>query len=255
MGKEYPATGQFPRVLFLSVFSRMKTSFNLAFLALTLVGAQAQQLVGTSTTQTGANKIVPPPTAYAVVARAANSRVWERTVYERGPNGQAIPRKHRYTELASGLNYWDSTAGQWVESQELIEAYPSGAISRRGQYSVIFANNLNSAGAIDQQTADGKRLRSNIIGLAYSDYSTGQSVLIAQIQNSQGELIAANQVLYPNAFEGVKADVRYCYKKGSFEQDIILREQPPTPESLGLNSQTTEIEVLTEYLARRRPAS
>jgi hypothetical protein len=27
-----------------------------------------------------------------------------------------------------------------------------------------------------------------------------------------------------------------------------LREQPPTPESLGLNSETTEIEVLTEFL-------
>ena len=187
----------------------MKTSLNLTFLALTLVGAQAQPVAGTQTTQTGANQSkLPAPTAYAVVARAANSRVWERTVYELGPNGQAIPRKHRYTELASGLNFWSN--GQWMESQELIQTYVSGAIAKQGQYQVIFANNLNSASAIDQQTPDGKRLRSNIIGLAYYDWSSGQSVVIAQIQDSQGELIAANQVLYPNAFAGVKADVRYC---------------------------------------------
>jgi hypothetical protein len=129
-----------------------------------------------------------------------------------------------------------------------MSTYPAGAIARQGQYQVIFANNLNTEGAIDQQTPDAKRLRSNILGLAYYDRSSGQIALIAQIQDSEGQLISANQVLYPNAFTGVNADVRYTYKKGSFEQDVILREQPPTPESLGLNSATTEIEVLTEFL-------
>ena len=138
--------------------------------------------------------------------------------------------------------------GAWADSREQIEPYAAGAIANAGQHRVIFANNLNSEGAIDQQTPDAKRLRSNILGLAYYDSASGQRVLIAQVQDSQGELISANQVLYPDAFTGVKADVRYTYKKGSFEQDVILREQPPTPESLGLNSATTEIEVLTEFL-------
>ncbi|MGA2891106.1 MAG: hypothetical protein ABSE51_24075, partial [Terracidiphilus sp.] len=125
---------------------------------------------------------------------------------------------------------------------------PSCAISQFGQYQVIFANDINSAGAIDIQTPDGKRLRSNILGLAYYDTSTGNSVMIAQVQSSQGELISSNQILFPDAFSGVNADVRYTYKKGAFEQDVILREQPPTPESLGLNSETTEIEVLTAII-------
>jgi hypothetical protein len=99
------------------------------------------------------------------------------------------------------------------------------------------------------QTPDGKRLRSSILGLAYYDSATGSNVLFAQIQYSAGELISSNQVLYPNAFDGVvKADVRYTYRNGSFEQDVILRTQPPAPESLGLNSQSTEIEVLTEFI-------
>jgi len=141
--------------------------------------------------------------SYAVVERGANYRVLQKTAIENGTN-----RIHRYTELATGL-YFANSNGQLVESKEEIETYPRGAIARQGQYQVIFANNLNSAGAIDMQTPDGKRLRSSILGLAYNDDSTGQSVLIAQIQNSQGELISSNQVLYPDAFKGVNADVRY----------------------------------------------
>jgi len=152
----------------------------------------------------------------------------------------------KYTELASGLYYKKNV--QWAESKEEIETYPGGALAQAGPYQVLFGNNLNSEGAIDLQSHEGKRFRSNILGLAYYDSATGNSVLIGQIQDSQGELIAPNQVLYPDAFSGVRADVRYTYQRGQFEQDVILREQPPTPESLGLNGETTEIEVLTEFL-------
>jgi len=241
----------FPRLTcpaLLSVFPRMKTSN--VILALLAAGSLLLPAAQTSTApvkpaipdQTG----VPAPTAYQVVEQGANHRVWQRETYEKSPTGQIIPHIHKYTELATGLNYLSN--GQWVESKEEIDAYATGAIANQGPYQVIFANNLNSAGSIDMQTTDGKRLRSSILGLAYYDSSSGQSVTIAQIQDSTGEQISANQVLYPNAFTGVKADVRYTYKKGSFEQDVILREQPPTPESLGLNSQTTVLEVLTEFI-------
>jgi hypothetical protein len=200
----------------------------------------ANQTMGTATT-------LPADTAYHVIDRGANHKLWQRESYEQLPNGRIVQHLHKYKELATGMHYQDAK-GQWAESKEEIDPYPAGAIAQQGQYQVIFANNLNSKGAIDQQTPDGKRLRSNILGLSYYDSTTGKSVLIAQIQDSSGELISANQVLYPNAFTGVKADVRYTYKKGGFEQDVILREQPPTPESLGLNSQTTEIEVMTEFL-------
>ena len=235
----------------------MKTSSSIVLLALTLVAAFGQA-VGTPTTQTGANQAaasspvfkgtqpVLQKGTYQVTKRGPNQKVWQKTDYEIAADGRRLPHVHQFTELASGMNYLNN--GEWVESKELIETYSSGAICRQGPYQVIFANNLNSAGAIDQQTPDGKRLRSSIIGLAYNDSSTGKSVLLGQIQDSQGELISANQVLYPNAFSGVNADIRYTYKRGSFEQDVILREQPATPESFGLNSQTTEIEVLTEFI-------
>ena len=209
--------------------------------------------MGSPTTANQASATLPAPTPYAVVSRDANSCVWERTVYELGPSGQAIASKHRYVELSTGLNFWDSTAKQWQESQELIETFPGGAIARQGQHQVIFANNLATVGAIDMQTPDGKRLRSHILGLSYFDTASGQSVLIAEVKDSIGQLIAPNQVLYEDAFTDFKADVHYTYTKTSFEQDVVLRERPPLPEAYGLNSASTVLQVLTEFVAPPQP--
>lgn len=196
---------------------------------------------------TPAQSPVPPSTPWQVVEQGANHNLWQMTSYELGPDGKVTPHRHQYTELASGLNYKDSNQN-WQPSQESIESFSGGAVARNGQCQVIFANNLNTYGAIDQQTPDGKRLRSNILGLMYRDTSTGKEVLIAKLQNSTGTLISANKVLYANAFNGVNADVCYTYRKGSFDQDIILRAQPPAPETLGLNPATTELEVMTEFI-------
>jgi len=220
--------------------SLMKTFSTMAVVSLLAITTQAQ-------TKEQIDSKAPQATAQRVTGRGSNHRNWQWETYEKTPDGTIRPHIHKYTELATGLHYKDAK-GQWVESKEVVESFAGGAIARQGQHQVIFANNLNSYGAIDVQTPDGKRLRSNILGLMYHDTATDDAVLIAQIQDSTGELIADNQVLYPNAFKGIKADVRYTYKIGSFEQDVILREQPPSPESFGMNPATTELEVATEFL-------
>jgi hypothetical protein len=226
-----------------SIVSLMKTSsMVIVCLAIALNYGQTQVV----SSQTGASQATTPAaTASQVVEAGPNHRVWQWQTYETLPNGQTQAHTHSYTELASGLNYLNAS-GQWAASQEIIEPFAGGAIARHGQHQVIFANNLNTADAIDMQTPDGKRLRSNVLGLMYYDPTTGDAVQIAQIQSSEGQLVAANQVLYPNAFNGVKADVLYIYKQSGLEQDIILREQPPAPEAFGLNSETAELEVFTE---------
>src|SRR5438309_526777 len=77
---------------------------------------------------------------YTVTKRGADYAVHQKTILENGTN-----RVHTYTELASGLNY-KNAKGQWMESKEEIEPFANGAIARQGQYQVIFANNLNTAG-------------------------------------------------------------------------------------------------------------
>jgi hypothetical protein len=214
-------------------------TFNLVCVTLTLA-------VFSSQGQNVQNANPPPDSPYAVVEKGANYRVWEKTKYERRPDGTVVPHIHKYTEMATGMYYQEN--GGWVESKELIEPSATGATAQQGKYRVNFANNINTTGSIDQQTSDGKRLRSNILGLDYYDSASGKIVLIAQIKDSQGKLTAPNKVLYEKAFTGVNADVQYTYKKGKFEQDVILREQPPTPESYGLNSESTVLEVITEFI-------
>jgi hypothetical protein len=229
----------------------MKTCNTVALcLALSVIGAGAQTANNTASQPGGpagaAAVNVPAPTPFRIVEQGLNHRIWQRETYEQLPNGQVATHVHKVTEIAAGMYHVQNE--QLVESKEEIVPYASGAIAQEGQYQVIFGNNLNSAGAIDLQTPDGKRLTSNILGLGYYDSSTGQSVLLASIQDSQGALLSPNQVIYPNAFSGVSADVIYIYKRGGFSQDVILKAQLPTPESFGLNSATTKLEVMTEFI-------
>jgi hypothetical protein len=216
--------------------------FAVVLLASTVIGTQAQVASATAPAVVKPSGL-PAPTPYAVVSRDAHSRVWERTAYELGPSGQAIPRKKHYTELATGLHYWAN--GQWVESKEEIDILPGGgAVATKGQHQAYFPGDIYQ-GDIELVTPDGKQLRSRPVGLSYDDGTN--TVLIAVLTNSVGQLAGPNQVVYPDTFTGLKADLRYTYTKGAFEQDVVLREQPLTPESYGLNPATTRLQVLTEF--------
>jgi hypothetical protein len=61
------------------------------------------------------NQLCLRPTAYRVVERGANHRVWQREIYEKRPDGTIVPHVEKITELATGMHYWKN--GQWVESQ------------------------------------------------------------------------------------------------------------------------------------------
>lgn len=201
---------------------------------------------GTTTAST-----VPASTPYMVISRDANFAIWQRETYGKMPDGAVITNNHRYVELATGLNHLVN--GQYVPSTSEIDISPDGssASATNGQHQVYFPGNIYY-GAIKLVSPDGKILQSQPIGLSYYDGSN--SVLLAVVTNSMGAILpSGNQVIYTNAFAGLDADLIYTYTKAGFEQDIILREQPPDPASLGLNSQTTRLQVLTEFFNSPQP--
>jgi hypothetical protein len=214
----------------------MKTIFNLCFFyflsAVTAFCQTAQRATAAS------------PTPFSIIQRSANSRVWEQTTYELSSSGQVIPHVHHYTELASGLCYQQN--GQWMDSQEQINILPDGsAAATNGQYQAYFPADIYN-GIIKLVTPDGLQLQSQPLGLSYDDGTN--TVLIAELTNSVGELINSNQIIYANAFVGIDADLLYTYRKGGFEQDVVFREQPPTPEEFGMNSTNSRLQMLTEFL-------
>jgi len=188
-------------------------------------------------------------TPWVVTSQGANQRVWQKTTYENLPSGQGVPHTHSYTELATGMNYWQN--GQWVESKEEIDILPDGtAAAIQGQHQAYFPVDI-AQGTIEVVTPDGKQLQSRPVGLSYDDGT--HTVVIAILTNSVGELVDSNQVIYPNAFDGASASLCYIYTRSGFEQNVIVQGQLLPPESFGLNPETTRLQVLTEFFDMNTP--
>lgn len=190
---------------------------------------------------------------YQVVERGANHRVWQKAETIEHDDGSREEVIHAYTELGSGLHYWDDNTGAWGDSRAVIEPYRGGAVAQFGQQKVIFSNNLNTLGSIDILAPDGVNLKASVLGLGYFDSLSGKSVILAELKNSIGELIGENQILYKDAFDGVEADVLYTYSINGLEQDVILRENPPPPSDYGLPNLTSRLEVMTEWYEAPEP--
>ncbi|MHB1307913.1 MAG: immunoglobulin domain-containing protein [Limisphaerales bacterium] len=135
--------------------------------------------------------------------------------------------------------------GEWIESEEVIEAYPGGAAALRGPHRVVFPTDLTATEGVDLLTPDSKRLRFRVLGLAWVDADTGTQRWLARTRSCVGVIVPPNQVVWEDAFDEVWADVRYTYTSGALEQDIILREPIRLPD--GANPRSGRLQVVTEF--------
>src|SRR5215472_10218217 len=150
--------------------------------------AFAQFTSGTATTPNG-QTARPKDTPYTIVSRDANSRVFQRTIWEKRPSGEWVSRILNYTELQTGMHY-KGPDGQWIESKEEIDPAPGGGFqATQGQHQVTLPQNIYD-GMIDLVGPDGQHLKSRPLGIHYFDGTN--SVLIAELTNSYGELISSN---------------------------------------------------------------
>lgn len=180
-----------------------------------------------------------------VIERGMHHRLWQTVSSSIDENGNMNYQTNSFTELRSGICYEED--GKWYDSVEEIELHPDGAFAQKAPHKVFFSPNLNEEGAVELISPEGLRLKGGPLGLAYYDKEKHQSVWIARIQDCRGELYSSNQVVYRDAMDGILCSVRYTYKLGSFEQDVILHEAPPTPEEYGFSSETTFLEVISDF--------
>lgn len=124
--------------------------------------------------------------------------------------------------LAAAQQVREAQAAARAAQPEAIELLPEGALARFGPHQVLFPP--DTTGLIELRTPQGQTLRSRVVGLCYWSES-GQSVMLAELKATPGELAGPGTVIYPNAFAGVAADLVYEYSRNSFEQNVILREQ------------------------------
>jgi len=223
----------------------------LLFLALVVNSLEAQSVATQG--QTAQTQVtVPAPTPYTIVNQDANSQVWQRQVYEAGPNGQTVTHIQQYQEIASGLNYKDANSN-WQPAKEEIDIQPDGtAASTQGQHKVYFPIDISN-GRIILTTPDGLQVSSEPLELSYWDGTN--TVVLAELTNSVGVLVGNNEVVYPNAFAGLKADLKYVYTRAGLEQDVILRQQPLTPEYYNLNPASARIQMVSEFFNSPNPTT
>ncbi|HEU6449383.1 MAG TPA: hypothetical protein VFV23_13205 [Verrucomicrobiae bacterium] len=192
----------------------------------------------------------PVASSPTLAGRNFNSDIWEYFSVEQNSSGGKSMQAHRYVEMASGLNHL--VDGRLVPSKEEIDILPSGiAVATNGQHQAYFSGDIYN-GVITLITPDKKVLQSRPLGLSYFDGTN--SVLIAELTNSIGYVVNSNQVIYPNAFTDIAADLRYTYTKHGFEQDVILRQSPLAPESYGLNPEKSRLQILTEFFNPPQPS-
>jgi hypothetical protein len=174
--------------------------------------------------------------APVVLQSGPHHTVWQDVSAGMDGTGQPVWVTNSWTELATGLNYWEPLLKQWAPAVEAFDLTPKGyAVATRGQYQVILAPDIAKEGAVDLQMADGVRLQSNPTWLSYFSPKTGKTVMLAQVTNAVGELVAVNTLLYPRAFDTFDAGICYTYRKSGFSQDILVFENPGPPSAWGLD--------------------
>jgi len=187
---------------------------------------------------------------YSVVERGPNHRVWRSTSETREADGRVTVITNSYTEIATGLCYEDRGApGRWLDTREEFAIVREGATARFGGHQLTLAPNINAPRPVIAVGVDGQRFVSKPWGLVFHDRATGNQVLVAEVKDSEGMLTAPNVVLYPDAFTDCKAALRYTYTRAGCEQDVIFMDEGfGRPEDYGLPSETTVLEMWTEFV-------
>lgn len=157
---------------------------------------------------------------------------------------------HRAFAALNGTNLLNRTRVQSPGALQKIRLVPGGAHADFGAYKASFAPSLTANRPVRVTTPDNRRLSFRPSYLVYTDTANSNSVLLGVIQNAAGGVQLPGGVIYQHAFTGLDADVQYLCTANSLEQNIILRKQPPTPASLGLNPATTRLEMWTEWFDR-----
>ncbi|HXP63796.1 MAG TPA: hypothetical protein VN829_25035 [Dongiaceae bacterium] len=148
--------------------------------------------------------------------------------------------------------------------QRVVRPTAGGAVGDFGAHVVWFANDADTpSGAISIQLPQPPAwrepitLRTRVVGLCYwlaSGPAAGQTVLVASLTNSIGEILPPASVHYPDAL-GPGLGLIYNYTQSSIEQDLIINTQLPAPASVlpGADESQVMLGVITEFLDQTRP--
>nr|WP_321349275.1 LamG-like jellyroll fold domain-containing protein [uncultured Methanoregula sp.] len=127
-----------------------------------------------------------------------------------------------------------------------------GAHGRGAGHRLDLDGNLNLEDSVVLTLPGGELFQAHVVAIAWAD-DAGHTTWSGRLKDCQGSKLgdADDQVIYLDAFEGHKANVRLTYRATFYEQDIILKEAPQLPP--GIDSESARIEVWTELFQAPAP--
>jgi len=165
---------------------------------------------------------------------------------ERGPHHHVVSTSAgAYVAVANGMHYLKD--GEWKESDPSIDLQPNGAVALRLPHKLLLGQNL--AAGVDILTPDGLHLRGAPRAIAYFDALDGRTVVLGRLRDvpTTAAQVHGNIIVYPDAFEGVRANVRYIVDKGSLIQCVVFAENLPDPAIFGMNRDSVRIEIWNAF--------
>jgi hypothetical protein len=193
----------------------------------------------------------PASDTYSIVERGENHALYRRVRTVIDPiTRSTVLETNEFTLLENALHYNDN--GQFRESEDIVEQFPTGSIARRGPNKALFSDDLNSEAAFDLQGSDGRRLRGGVRAIQLTDVVGGRTLVIGTVKNSvKAQLLPPNQILWADAFDGIRADVLLDWKHNLFSHEVILLERPELPPDW--DPAAVRLEVLTEVFPSTDP--
>jgi len=147
-----------------------------------------------------------------------------------------------------------STASPTVTRE--VTSEPGGAMVDYGAHAVHFALNANTVGALSVQSKAGgaPALRAHVIGLCYWFLTTGESLMISQIQDATGQILPGSRVLYRGALGG-DHDILYSYTDDAIEQFVVIHKRLPKPDDViaGADPSQVWVGVISEMVDPPEP--
>lgn len=184
-------------------------------------------------------------------------RLVEQVRAEKDATGETKLVPHRWVELATGLNRLDEKTQTYVPAEALWEELDSGhVVARKTAHQLILSPEIGREGAIEMWGPGDLHLRSTILGVGVVDSVSGKNCLLAGVKDhAELERVSDTEVLIRDAFDTLNGDIRYTLGLGSFEQDLILREQiaPELLANLDINPKHARLFLMTEFFQPPQP--
>lgn len=192
--------------------------------------------------------VVLPGNIFAATEPASTTVVLDRgphhetreIVTQVGDGPDATLTTNRYTLLQPGMNYLESN--EWKSASTQIDLTPGGARYRKGPFGLKFQASYKNA-PMEATLPDGRTLKIQTVGLALT-HADGDSIWLGESKNVNGFLDAdGSSIVYPDAFDGARADIVVRVGTGRFESDVVIREQLLDPAALNWDPAQVKLEI------------